>query len=162
MTPLRCPALETTRPSKTEQCLAWIPVLGWTLARALEQARFRPLVQSIKQQLRNRGDTSELWGPEPGRQRASATLRRILQEEFGWINDHFIPEDPLDIVCWAHRDGLDGASFITRLEQAFGISLTDADWERVSHDGSLNDLLRLLTPHDPGGKIVPNSSTGSF
>lgn len=147
MKPLACDALTTTHPTRAEKALSWIPILGWTLASALEQRRFRPIVQDIERQLLDRPDTSGLWGPDPRRQKASAALRRLIMEELGWPNDRFIPEDPPGVVFWAHRDGLDGVTALTRLEREFGVQFPDEEWERLCRHGTLGELVDSLIKH---------------
>jgi acyl carrier protein len=151
MKPLACDAFWTTQPSKTERCLMWLPIIGWTFAAMLEQARFRPMVRSIEQQLRERPNTSELWGGDTGRQQISAAIRKIAMEELGWPNDHFIPADPCSIVFWGHHDGLDSVSVVMRIEKQFGCDLSDSESERLRTHGTLGELVDRLIANERSG-----------
>lgn len=144
MKPLVCDALWTTQPSSAERILLWIPFLGWPFAASLQDERFRPLVRCIEQQLLGRPDTSELWPTDPLRQKLSSALRRLIKEEFGWPNDHFIPADPFGIALWAHQDGLDDVSAVRRIEQEFGYQMPDSEWERFWCHGTLGEFLDIL------------------
>jgi hypothetical protein len=145
MKPLVCEALGSTRPSKTEKLLMWVPVLGWELAATLERARFAPMTRSIERQLRERPNTSDLWGADTRRQQVSSTVRTIAKEELGWPNDHFIPGDPCAIVFWGHKDGLDAVSAVMRLEKELDVDLSDAESECLMRQGTLGELVdRLL------------------
>ena len=149
MKPLACDAFWTTQPSNTERCLMWLPIIGWTFAAMLEQARFHPIVRSIEQQLRDRPDTSQLWGADPRRQRVSSAIRKIAEEECGWPNDRFIPADPFDIVFWGHTDGLDDVSAVMRIEKEFGLNLPDS--ERLRWQGTLGELVDRLIANERNG-----------
>ncbi len=149
MEPLVCSALWSTQPSKTERCLMWLPLVGWEFAATLERARFRPMVRSIEQQLRERPDTSELWGSD--RQQVSAAIRKIAMEELGWPNDHFIPADPCSIVFWGHNDGLDDVSAVMRIERHFGCDLSDSESERLMTHGTLGELVDRLIANERSG-----------
>jgi acyl carrier protein len=151
MKPLAYEGFWTTQPSKTEKCLMWLPIIGWTFAAMLEQARFQPMVRSIEQQLRDRPDTSQLWGAEPDRQRVSSTMRKIAQEECGWPNDRFIPADPLDIVLWGHKDGLDSVSAVMRIEKEFSFRFPDPGAERSRREGTLGELVDRLLAKERSG-----------
>ena len=151
MKPLACDAFWTTQPSKTERCLMWLPIIGWTLAAMIEQARFHPMVRSIEQQLRDRPDTSQFWGADPRRQRVSSAIRKIAEKECGWPNDHFIPADPLDLVFWGHKDGLDDVSAVMRIEKEFGFDLPDSESERRRWQGTLGELVDRLIANERKG-----------
>jgi len=141
----------------------WLPIIGWTFAAMLEQARFQPIVRSIEQQLCERPDTSQLWGADPDRQRISSAIRKIAQEECGWPNDRFIPADPLDIVLWGHKDGLDNVSAVMRIEKEFGFSLPDSDSERPRWGGTLGELVDRLIANERNGnrlQATPGSTLG--
>ena len=121
-----------------------IPFLGWSLAAALEQSRFRPMVQEVERQLRARPDTTNNWGAPSPRQEVSRRLRPILADEFGWPNDHFLPDDPFGIVFWAHRDGLDDVLAIQQIEKLFAVSIPIAALEELSRHGTLGEFVDLL------------------
>ena len=144
MKPLVCEALCTTQPSRTEKWLMWLPIIGWTFAAALEQARFRPMVRTIEQQLRERPDTSEHWGADPRRQEIAAAVRSLIAEELGWPNDHFIPEDPFGIAFWGHQQGCEDVQTIMRIEEHFSFRFPDSEWERFWRHGTLGEFVERL------------------
>jgi hypothetical protein len=151
MLPLVCDGFWTTQPSRTEKCLEWLPIIGWALAAWLERERFGPMVRSIEQQLRQRPDTAELWGTALRRQQVSAAIRKIAAEECGWPNDHFIPADPLAIVLWGHKDGLDSVSAVTRLEKELGVTLPDEGTEGLMSQSTLGELVDRLIANERHG-----------
>ena len=149
MNPLVCDALLATKPSRAERILMWIPILGWGLAAALEKARFRPMVREIERQLRARPDTTHYWGTQSPQQEVGQRLRPVLADEFGWPNDHFLPDDPFGIVCWAHLDGLDDVFAIQHIEELFDVALPVPALERLWQHGTLGEFVDLLLylPH---------------
>lgn len=151
MKPLVCDALWTTRPSKAERWLKGFPIIGWAFASALEQARFRPMVRSIECQLRERSDTAGQWGSDPKRREVSTSFRRLIAEEFGWPNDHFVPGDPFGIACWGHRDGMDNVSAVMRIEKEFCFQQPDFEWERLWLHGTLGEFVDQLMANDSNG-----------
>jgi len=149
MKPLVCDALFATERSQAERILMRIPILGWAFGSALEQDRFRPMVREIERQLLARPDTTSFWGAPSPRQQAGQRLRPIFADEFGWPNDHFLPEDPFGIVFWAHQDGLDDVSAIQKIEKTFNVSLPIPALEGLWRHGTLGDFIELLLslPH---------------
>jgi len=105
--PLSWPQIEWMCPSSRERMWSRIPLLGWFISGRLYVKRVSPVVQEIKTQLEARPIfPSTEWGSNPRRLEMARGIRRIIRDQMGWPNDHFIPDDPMDIVCWAHEDGL--------------------------------------------------------
>lgn len=145
MSPLVCAALSTTRPSAAERVLMWIPFLGWTLSHAMERERFKPMIREIEDQLLARSDTSDFWACRNDSVEITKTICRIIAKELGWPNDYFLPEDPMQILLWAHRDGLDGVFAIQEIEKALGVSIPTEMAERFFIGGTLGDFVESLT-----------------
>jgi hypothetical protein len=124
--------------------LAWIPLIGWSFVAALEKARFRPIIQEISGQLLARPDTVEHWQASEKFKSLGQPLRSLIASEFGWPNDHFLPEDPFVIVFWAHRDGLDQVFVIQTIEKESGIEITADDLKALWRDGTFGDFVKLI------------------
>ena len=145
MKPLVCEALSTTRPSTAERVLMWIPIVGWTISHAMENARFKPIIREIEDQLLARPDTSDFWTSRNGSSEFTRLIRAILAKELDWPNDHFLPEDPMKILLWAHRDGLDGVFAIQAIEKEIGIRIPVEKFESFSSGGTLGEFVDCLS-----------------
>jgi hypothetical protein len=127
MNPLPKAPLVATRPSKLEAFFGKIPLLGWTIAHAMQDQRFHPIEKEYKRILMSRDHDEVLaqWVPD---QRSDATrLMTLLEEELGWKPPSFIPSDPCLVAFWAHEDGLDDVAAITRIEREWGINFNDEE-----------------------------------
>jgi len=101
-------------------------------------------VREIEAQLKGRPDTSRAWADNPERQETAERICQLIRDDFNWPNDHFIPDDPLFIVWWAHTDGLDGSIAKLDVEKAFRVKLFDEDLVRLWHDGTLGDFVDFV------------------
>lgn len=144
MSPLVCGALSTSRPSAAERFLMWIPLLGWTLSHAMARERFKPMIREINNQLLARHDSSDFWTCRNESFEIAKTTCRIIAKELDWINDHFLPEDPMQILLWAHRDGLDGVFAIQEIEKALGICVPAEMAESFFIGGTLGGFVESL------------------
>lgn len=143
MDPLPKAPLEATAPSKAEAFFGNIPLLGWMIARTLQDQRFYPIEVAYKSQL-NARDYDEVIGEWHQDQRADAArLMSILAEEFGWTPPHFIPSDPCLVAFWAHEDGLDDVAAFKRIEDAWGIQFADEELSDT-YKVRLLDLVHLI------------------
>ena len=128
--PLTCPDMIITKPSRTELILIYIPIIGWFISAILEDIRFRPMVKHIEKQLKSRPNFPEsAWGSDAHRINNAKFLCNAAQNCFGWPNDHFLPSDPVRIVCWAHEDALDNTFFVEDLERHMNIKISDNEAE---------------------------------
>lgn len=123
-------ALIDAQETDAEKFWKTIPVLGWAVASLLWGRRTQPLVKSIASQLRSRPEPPpHIWGSDPRRVRLGLFLSRVAEEAMGWPNSRFIPADPVDVVFWAHEDGLDLEFAIQRIEKELHIKLAIAEVE---------------------------------
>lgn len=109
------------------------------------------MILSIERQLLARPDPSDLWGRDPRRRELSLAVRTLIKEEFGWPNDHFIPDDPFGIACWAHRDSLDCVFAAQCIEKQFGFQQSSSKWERLYDHGSVGEFVEMLMTNDKNG-----------
>src|SRR5438093_13788719 len=92
--------------SKIDNILEFIPIIGPMLAPINRQ--WAPTVEEIKEQLLGREiPTASTWGVDPLRVSIGNRIGRLIQEEYEWPNDHFIPDDPLDVVFLMPWDDLE-------------------------------------------------------
>jgi hypothetical protein len=135
--------LEATSPSRAESILMKIPFIGWGIAHALEESRFRPIISQYEQILRSR-EANEVFDSWPSEDSPVAErLMTILEEEFGWNPSLFIPRDPCLVALWAHEDGLDDVSALGRIEREWGIQFSEEDLSKM-WALNLQDLVTLI------------------
>lgn len=138
MTALHSAKFWDTQPSKLEEMLMWIPIVGWFFGALLYRVRIRPIAEDIYRQLQNRTEPSlSIWGEDSQRRKMADYIVHQLPIEFGWPNHHFIPSDPLWIAAWAHQDGLDDVSFFRNIARHYKVPM-DAPFSR---DATLSDLV---------------------
>jgi hypothetical protein len=143
MNPLPKAPLMATTPSKTEAFFGKIPILGWTIAHAMQEQRFHPIENEYIRLLMSRDleDTIARW--TPNQRSDAARLMTILEEELGWKPPSFIPTDPCLVAFWAHKDGLDDIAAIRRIEHEWGIDFSDEEIENL-RGFDLQDLISLI------------------
>jgi hypothetical protein len=133
MQPLTCPELYQLdlNESKAEKFWSKIPLLGWWIASSMWAKRARPVEQEIEKQLLSRPETNPaLWGDNPRRVKLGQYISKIVKQEMGWPNDHFIPEDVFEIVFWSHHDALDIDEAILNVEDHLNIKIQENDVQR--------------------------------
>lgn len=114
--------------TRAEKFWYWIPFLGWAYANLLWHKRTSPIVEHIETQLARRPRPEPLsWGSNPRRVQIGLCLSRVAKEEMGWPNDHFIPADPVNVVFWAHNDGLDFESAVMLIEAELDVEMSEAE-----------------------------------
>jgi hypothetical protein len=88
---------------------------------AFHQYNGRSTAEQIAEQLKLRPSfPAEAWGSDD-RAAFAAALGRIVADEIGWPNSHFLPDDPLDVVLYsAGSDGGEGLAISYNFEKAFG------------------------------------------
>jgi hypothetical protein len=139
--PLKWPKDAALEPSKLVRILMWIPVLGWWIGAILDQHRLAPVRTSICSQLAARAPIlPERWGSH--RVLASRVCRRI-REWMEWPNDHFIPDDPMEVILSAGRDGLDAEEAILDAAKDAGVKLSKEQRNRV-YDLTLGEFIHRL------------------
>jgi hypothetical protein len=144
MKPLSCEAMRTTHPSRAERILIWIPLIGWPFCGALQEERFRPIIAEIEGQLLARPETDQYWETCAGFEDLSRRLRGLIATEFHWPNDHFLPDDPFEIVFWDHGVSMDGIWTIQCIEEEFGIEISADDLMPLWQGGTLGDFVAII------------------
>lgn len=134
------PALEwpesgPPRDSMLEGVCTWVPILGWCVGALSWHLRSRSIVRHIERQLKARLPIDpEVWVADGGRREFARWLSVTIAGEMGWCNDRFVPDDPIKILCWAHRDGLDINFLLDDLADKIGRPLSD---DEVAHLGAM-------------------------
>jgi len=143
MNPLPKALLEATTPSRGEVFFRKIPLLGWTIAHAIQEHRFHPIENAYKEILASRG-RNETLAEWPADQRSDAArMMTVLEEELGWKPPAFIPADPCLVAFWAHQDGLDDVAAIRRIEHEWGIEFSDGEIAKLQ-DFDLQAFIALI------------------
>ncbi len=87
---------------------------------------------------------SEVWGGNPDREILARELTSIIADVFQLPNSNFIPEDPVKwlthIVGW---DDLEHTELAIRLEDAIGVSFSDAEFD-LFQQGTLGEFVDYL------------------
>ena len=116
--------------TKAERLWKHLPVLGWIVGARMWSERTRPIRKKIEDQLKARPKPDNaIWADNAAKLALAHSVCKIAAEEMGWLNDHFIPDDPAGVVFWAHEDGLDVECAVLEIEQCLGIKLEDAEVE---------------------------------
>jgi hypothetical protein len=131
--------------TRAEKFWMRIPILGWAIADSLWRERAWPIVEQVEKQLTSRPQPEPaIWGNDPRRAQIGLFLSRIAKEEMGWPNDHFVPADPVEVVFWAHEDGLDFKMVLIRIEEELDVKIRDAEvigWSGKTLADVVDDLL---------------------
>lgn len=135
--------LEETAPSEAESILMKIPLLGWSIAHALEINRFRPIIEYYENILSARDPNQVVASWSEEEYFIAQPLMKILEEELGWKNALFIPTDPCVVAIWAHQDGLDDVAAFQSIEHTWGIQFTDEDLHKIA-EFNLRDFVALI------------------
>jgi hypothetical protein len=89
-------------------------------------ANWRATVQDARAQLQARPSPSaDRWGTGDCRRDVGQTLCSLVQRTYDWPNDHFIPEDPVDVVFLMPDDDLEIVEVILEFQKALGVRLPD-------------------------------------
>ena len=143
MNPLPKAPLEATTPSRPEAFFGKIPILGWTIAHAMQNQRFHPIESAYKQILTSRDRDEALAEWSPDQRSDAARMMTLLEEELGWKPPTFIPTDPCLVAFWAHEDGLDDVAAIRRIEHEWGIEFSDEELAKLQ-DYDLQAFIALI------------------
>ena len=101
----------------------------WCWGRGFGREYHR-VVAHISGQLEARESPPEtVWGTEPTRRSIAPRICHRIQELFEWPNDHFLPDDPIDILFLAPWDDLEIVELIMQTEEDFGIDIPDREAE---------------------------------
>jgi hypothetical protein len=122
---------------------------------AFHQHNGRGTVEQLAEQLRQRSSfLAASWGSDD-RAGFAAAVGRIVAEEIGWPNWHFLPDDPLELVFYcAGSDGGEGLAISDNFEKTFGRECEFAD-DRTFGEFVDRNFPRTAAKHctGPGGRI---------
>jgi hypothetical protein len=110
----------------------------------------RPVVVHVREQLLARPECLHLWGSDPRRIELAGVLCRALARAKYWPNDHFIPDDPMELAFF-EISGVDAHAEVVEV----GMELTKKtgnkiDWNKL---GSIAKLRPLTLGHLLDGSL---------
>jgi hypothetical protein len=101
--PLSWPPEEAPTVIAFEQKCESIPVVGRLIARQMERHRMRRVVRHFHAQVQRRPPIDpEMSGDDLARRQFAAFLADAIRDASSWPNDHFVPADPISILCCVH------------------------------------------------------------
>ncbi|RYG75021.1 hypothetical protein EON80_02020 [bacterium] len=122
MAPLHWP--ESYQPTPREPRSFWerLPLIGeW-----FEASDYPEVVPTLMGQLAARPKPDPtIWGDDPVRVEMALYLCNVVQQAYGWPNDHFLPEDPFEIVFLEPWDDLEIIECAMQVEEDLGLDLPD-------------------------------------
>jgi acyl carrier protein len=137
--PLRWPEFYQARSEESKTFWQRLPLIGWLFA----SSDYEAVAKSIKEQLLARPKPDpHLWGDDPQHVQMAQYLCRVIQEEYEWPNDHFVPDDPCEIVFLLPWDDLEIVELVMRIEEELGFEVPDDEAEKWS--GVLDDVVSFL------------------
>ena len=157
MNPLPIKLLQDAEPTEFEKIIGKIPILGWAIARGLEQSRFKPIVREYKRILKERDEVEALalWPTED--LAIVEKLMEILKDEMGWKHPRFIPDDPCYVAFWSHEDALDVVDATMGIEKEWKIEFSEYD-EEITKDFTLMQLITLIKQKSQQGGGINSGS----
>jgi acyl carrier protein len=118
-------------------------IRGFNSALVWAGAR-QPIAADIKRQLVARPRPPDsVWGDAPERIRIARIVCRAAKDAMWWPNDHFIPDDRVNVAFYEHVDGLDTGFLVLEIEKRLSIRVSDEEaiaW----FDGTLGDVVDWL------------------
>lgn len=108
--------------------------------------RAKHALRDMQQQVERRGPiTAEVWGVEPSRWQVARRVAVIIKDAIGWKADHFIPDDPVDILLWGGWYDMGEVDAMMRIERQFAVDilkeLSEAIFKGQMTFGQLVDYL---------------------
>lgn len=139
MEPLHWPDFYPAESAKPESIWEKLPLVGWWFS----PSDFKPVIDNINEQLlaRPKPDIT-VWGNDLTRQKMAQYICSTIKTEYGWPNDHFIPNDPVEIVFQFPWDDLELVEFVMRVEEYLKIEIKDEEAE--TWDGVLAGIVDFL------------------
>ena len=71
----------------------------------------------------------------------------MFRDAFAWPNDHFVPDDPIEVMAFnfhAYADGLDDANLIIEIERMLGVGAIEQGWWDQHAHGTFGELVITL------------------
>jgi hypothetical protein len=115
-----------------EQKCGSIPVIGRFIAYQFERRRMRRVARRFHAQVRLRPPVDPAtWGDDPARRKFAAFLAEAIRDAGGWPNDHFLPSDPMSILCWEHDYGMEILLVYFAVEEEVGKAMAIEEFRRI-------------------------------
>lgn len=128
-----------------DRALHKIPVAGWIWAHLRWQRRARETVRQVHRILRERSSAHNApCGKHAHSDETATALARMIADEIGWPSDRFHPNDPLQTILWAHRDGLDDTAAIDAIESRFDITIETSTLNELHEHGTWRDFVETV------------------
>jgi hypothetical protein len=125
-----------------DRALRIIPVAGWIWADLRWQRRAQETIRQVHRILRERSSADNApCGQQAHSSELETALARIIADEIGWPSDQFHPDDPLQTILWAHRDGLDDTAAIDAIESRFNIAIETSTLNELHEHGTWRDFV---------------------
>ncbi len=144
--PLVEPPVAVAPACKLERWCWYFPFVGWTVAGVLERERRTPRWDHIAHQLQTRTrDALDLWGDDRLRRSLAQAVARVIRDEFGWPNAHFIPDDRLDLLMYSAGNGLSPVACAFTLEKILVVTLggVTCRWQNLTLGQLVDHILSL-------------------
>jgi len=127
-------------PSGLQQFLLWTPLIGLQFSEA----------QRLRRQLRQRDPSClGLWGEDLVRTQLARTISELAEQNLGWPNDYFIPDDAFEVVLWDCHGDLGSAAALMDIYESLGVDLCEdeKEWDLLSGMtfGEVVDFVQELT-----------------
>ena len=152
MTPLKWPdsfVPPPPEPPRTPGAQSWLRMLWdlFLLRLPMWYPGYDTVVPYIEEQLLARGPSDpSRWGDDPLRVRIGQLACKLIQKEYDWPSDNFLPDDPLDVVLRFPWDDLEWVKTAMRLSTELSIGTHDA--MRIAREATtLGDMVDMLAAH---------------
>lgn len=130
--PLSYPEGWSLELSRMESICRGIPGCRAFFTAIFENRKIAVASHHVRQQVEARNEEpSDQWSDEEDQQIASE-IATICKNVIGWENDHFIPEDPFEIMIDLRIGDLIDVEAIKKIEEKYGV-----DFKPLIDDGSL-------------------------
>ena len=139
MEPLHWPDFYQSEADEPQSFWKRLPFIGWLFS----SSDYEAVINSVKEQLLARPKPSPgMWGDDLSRVKMARYLCSTVKEEYEWPNDHFIPDDPFEIVFQMPWDDLKIVEFVMRVEEDLDVNVPDEEAEMWG--GTLGNIVDYL------------------
>ena len=144
--PIRCNDPSLLKDSRTQKICLFIPVLGWEVALWLQFGRIGKVLKDLESQLDQREYfPSDAWGTDQRRLQLVRVVADVIKEVQRWPNDHFLPEDPWDLLV-LEEEGIGFIEMAHELGKRLDVDLSNEAGKFM--EMSLGEVVDYLTELD--------------